>query len=168
MIPQLKVYLLSPCSVCLVLKWTGDVLLLLHVSTSNTSLCDVETSVISRQTLLKLDFLPLRTDFTSSQTKRTYFHRRNMEQHEARRCVWRTAQPWIHHGISVRPGHQPSGRRRSRPGTTLWCCWSSSASCCSTCWLMLSVSCWGLSLLFSWYSSCKSAPGGEPNSLLWL
>lgn len=70
-----------------VLKWTEDALPPLHVSTSNTSFCDVETSEISQQILLKLDFLPLLTDFTSSQTKRTYFRRRNMKQREARGCV---------------------------------------------------------------------------------
>lgn len=77
-----------------------------------------------------------------------------------------TAQPWIHRGTRVRPGRQPSGWRRSKPGTTLWCCWSSSVSCCSTCPLMPSVSCWRPNLLSSWYFSCKSALRKVPKSHL--
>lgn len=106
-------FIFSPCSVSLVLKWTGDALPLLLASTSNTSLCDVETSVISRQILLKLDFLQLLTDFTS-QTKRTYFHRRNMKQREARGCVWgrrslgSIVEPGSARAASLRAGDAPN------------------------------------------------------------
>lgn len=65
-------------------------------------------------------------------------------------------QPWIHRGTTVRLGAQPSGRRRSKQATTLWCCWFSSACSPSTCLSTPSVSCWGLNLLSSWYSLCKS------------
>lgn len=97
-----------------VLKWTEDALPPLHVSTSNTSFCDVETSVISQQILLKLDFLPLLTDFTSSQTKRTYFRRRNMKQREARGCVWgqrslgSIVEPESARAASLRAGGAPN------------------------------------------------------------
>lgn len=66
-------------------------------------------------------------------------------------------QRWIHRGTTtVRRGAQPSGRRRSRPATTLWCYWFSSACSPSTCLLTPSASCWGLNRLSSWYFSCKS------------
>lgn len=47
----------------------------------------METSVIFQQILLILDSLRLLTDFTSSQTKRTYFVQAHMKQREARGCV---------------------------------------------------------------------------------
>lgn len=145
-------------SLSLVLKWRRDTLPLLHVFTSAPSLVVVPTSVLSWHILLKLDSLLLLKDFTSCQTKRTYFRRSNMDA--AARSTWtclRTAQPWIHRGTRVRPGRQPLGWRRSKPGTTPWSYWSSSASCCSTCSLTPSVSCWWPNLLSSWYFSCESA-----------
>lgn len=64
-------------------------------------------------------------------------------------------QPWIQRGTTIRPGAQPSGRRRSRLATTLWCCWSSSACSPSTCSSTPSASCSGMNLPSSWFSSCK-------------
>lgn len=69
-------------------------------------------------------------------------------------CV-SAAQPWIHRGTTVRPGTLPLGRRRSKPGTTPWCSWSSSACYPSTCLWILSASCWELNRPTCWCFSCE-------------